>query len=135
MVRPLVSGPSAIHALSVDGSTLDPEPSVILTPNVDGSTPGIRTIRDSCPQRGRFRSGPRTFREIDLHRGRFDPWYPHHPRFMPSAWTVPLWMRFVIPGVTGDLPEKRADYQIVILQMAEPSLRCSLIMEGPPLRH
>ena len=73
MVRSLMPEPSAIHALSVegsafdpepsvkststaDGSALDPEPSVILTPNVDGSTPGIRTIRDSGPQRGRFRS-------------------------------------------------------------------------------
>ena len=79
MVRPLVSGPSAIHALSVDGSTLDPEPSVILTPNVDGSTPGIRTIRDSGPQRGRFRSGPRTFHEIDLQRGWFALWYSNLP--------------------------------------------------------
>ena len=91
MVRPLVSGPSAIHALSVDGSTLDPEPSVILTPNVDGSTPGIRTIRDSCPQRGRFCSKPRTIRDIDLQRGRFAPWYLNHPRFMPRTWKVPLW--------------------------------------------
>ena len=69
MVRPLVSEPSVIHALSVDGSALDPEPSaihaqnvdgsilryepsVISTPSVDGSPPGIRTIRDSGPERG-----------------------------------------------------------------------------------
>ena len=67
--------PSVIHALSMEGSALDPDPSVISTPSVDGSaldsapsmkststvdgsTPGIRTIRDSCPERGRFRSGP-----------------------------------------------------------------------------
>ena len=85
--------PSVIHALSMEGSALDPDPSVISTPSVDGSaldsapsmkststvdgsTPGIRTIRDSCPERGRFRSGPRTFHEIDLHCGRFAPLIP-----------------------------------------------------------
>ena len=55
-----------IHAPSVEGSALDPEPSVILTPNVDGSTPGIRTIRDIGPQRGRFRSERRTFLDAAL---------------------------------------------------------------------
>ena len=74
--------PSVIHALSMEGSALDPDPSVISTPSVDGSaldpepsmkstfsvdgsTPGIRTIRDSCPQRGRFRFGLRTVHDID----------------------------------------------------------------------
>ncbi|MCI6329029.1 MAG: hypothetical protein MR793_10340 [Bacteroidales bacterium] len=70
---PLVSEPSVIHAQNVDGSALDPEPSMKSTSTVDGSTPGIRTFRD-----------------IDLHRGWFNPWYLNHPRFRPSAWTVPL---------------------------------------------
>ena len=65
--------PSVIHALSMEGSALDPEPSMKSTFSVDGSTTGIRTFRDIGPQRGRFRSGPRTFHEIDLHRGRFAP--------------------------------------------------------------
>ena len=45
---------STISALSMDGSALDPAPSMISTPNVDGSTPGIRTFRDIDPQHGRF---------------------------------------------------------------------------------
>ena len=70
-VRPLVFEPSAIHALSVEGSTLDPEPSMKSTSSVegsaldpepsmkstssvDGSPSGIRTIRDLCPERGWF---------------------------------------------------------------------------------
>ena len=61
MVQPLVSEPSAIQTLSMDGSALDPAPSMKLTFSVDGSTPGIRTIRD-----------------IDLQHGRFNPWYPNH---------------------------------------------------------
>ena len=73
MVRSLIPEPSVIQAPSVEGSALEPEPSVILTPNVDGSTPDIWTIRDIGPQSGRFRFGPRTFHEIDLHRGRFAP--------------------------------------------------------------
>ena len=90
-VRPLVFEPSVIQALSVDGSALDSEPSVISASNVEGSPPDARTIRDSGPQHGRFRFGPRTVRDIDSQRGRFAPWYPNHPRFRPSAWTVPLW--------------------------------------------
>ena len=58
---------------------------MISTPTADGSLPDTRTIRDSGPQRGRFRSGPRTFRDIDSQRGWFDPWYPHHPRFRPPS--------------------------------------------------
>ena len=81
-----------------------PEPSAISTSSMDGSPSGIRTIRDSGPQRGRFRSGPRTFHEIDLQRGWFNHWYPNHPRFRPSAWTVPLWIpnrpRYMPPAWT-----------------------------------
>ena len=54
MVQPLVSEPSAIQTLSMDGSALDPEPSMKSTSTVDGSPPDARTIRDLCPQRGRF---------------------------------------------------------------------------------
>ena len=49
--------PSVIHAQNVDGSALDPEPSMKSTFSVDGSTTGIRTFRDIDLQRGRFRSG------------------------------------------------------------------------------
>ena len=96
MVHPLVSEPSVIHALSMEGSALDPEPSMISTPSVDGSAldsepsvisasnvegspPEARTIRDSCPQRVRFRSGLRTVHDIDFQRGWFNLWYPHLP--------------------------------------------------------
>ena len=72
MVRPLVSAPSAIQAPSVDGSALNPEPSMISTSSMDGSLPDTRTIRDIGPQRGRFRSGPRTIRDIDSQRGWFN---------------------------------------------------------------
>ena len=55
------------------------EPSVIRAQNVDGSLPDPRTIRDSGPQRGRFRFGPRTIRDIDLQRGWFALWYSNLP--------------------------------------------------------
>ena len=45
---------------------IDIEPSVILVSSVDGSPSGIRTIRDSCPERGRFNPGPRTIRATRL---------------------------------------------------------------------
>ena len=80
--------PSVISTLSVEGPTLNSEPSAIHTLSVGGSTSDTRTFRDSCPERGRFRSRPRTFHEIDLHRGWFNPWYPNLPRYRPPPWTV-----------------------------------------------
>ena len=71
MVRPLMPEPSAIHALSMEGSALDPEPSMISTSTLDGSPPNTRTFHDLCPQRGRF-----------------DPWYLNHPRYRLPAWKV-----------------------------------------------
>ena len=68
-----------IQAPSVEGSALDPEPSVKSASTADGSTSDIWTIRDIGPQRGRFRSGLRTVREIGLQRGRFALWYSNLP--------------------------------------------------------
>ena len=39
--------PSAIQALSVEGSRLDTEPSAIRDTNVEGSTSDTRTVRDT----------------------------------------------------------------------------------------
>ena len=50
---------------------LNPEPSAISAPTVDGSTPDTRTVHDSGPKRGRFGLGK---------------W--NHPRNRPPAWMV-----------------------------------------------
>ena len=62
---------SAIRGTNVEGPALDIEPSAISAPNVDGSTPDTRTVRDSGPKRGRFNT-----------------WIPNRPRYRHQPWMV-----------------------------------------------
>ena len=71
MVHPIDIEPSAILIPSVEGSALDPEPSMKSTSSADGSTSDTRTVRDSCPERG-------WFTRLTLN----------HPRYQSPAWTV-----------------------------------------------
>ena len=67
--------PSTISGLSVDGSALDIEPSMMRGVFVEGSGLGNGTFHDAR----RFHGG-------------FDSEEWNLPRFRASAWMVPLWM-------------------------------------------
>ena len=126
-VHPLVSEPSVIHTRNVDGSLLRSEPSIIQTLSVDGSTPDARTIRDLGPQRGRFRSGLRTFRDIDLQRGWFNHWYPYLPRYRPPPWMVQPLVSEPSAIQTLSMDGSALD--------PEPSMISTPSVEGSPHRH
>ena len=78
--------------LSVEGSTLDTEPSTIWGINVEGSVLENGTVRGFGLQRGWFRSGRWTFHDAGHFRGRLGPEEWNLPRFRTSARRVPLWM-------------------------------------------
>ena len=124
-MRPLVSEPSVIHARNVDSSLLRYAPSSISAFSVDGSTSDTRTFRDSGPQRGRFRFGLRTVRDTCLQRGWFTRLTLNHPRYQSPAWTVhPL-----IPEPSV-IQAQNVDGSLL---RYEPSVISALSMDGSPI--